>query len=255
MKLIGDKVLIRITKQNRNSIFEKEIKCDDGRTVKLFVNVPAADAADARRSALFVQTGVIEEVSRNVENVEKGDIAIIDYTLCNADEKLFYNDENGDVYWCNATTTYHKDDHVIYANRKNPRDIKVWSRGDYDEVSPLIGVIRNDKLIARDPFIFLEHLPTIEEKETATGLILPFAKYNRYDTGNKDKNSLDRKVLACSKKATQNYGIEQGDIIRVNDSDVFNIKYGNSQIDCVNDRDIICRLNLQKNISDRLEAV
>lgn len=229
MKLLGDKILVRITKENRESIFSKEIKREDGTTFKLFINVPALDAIDERRSSLFVQTAMVEAVALGVEGVQVGDTAIVDYRLCNMDENLFQEDENGEVYWLNATSTYHRETAVAYANQRSPRDQIIHMKGELDEMSMLLGVIRGDKMIARMPFVFLENEPTVIKMHTLSGI-----EYNQKQT------ILKRKVLAIDDVSAVKYKTRVGDEIYVYDRDVFMIELDGKKIDCVNDEDIKC---------------
>src|SRR6202000_1679378 len=134
MKLTKDKVFIRITKNSRDSIFSKEITRDDGSKVRLWTNVEAGEIDD-RRATLFVQTGIVEAVAENISDILVGDIAIIDYKLCNLDDHIVYKDGDDVVYWLNAKTTYHHEDLIAYASRKGNRDQIAYLKGDYDNLS------------------------------------------------------------------------------------------------------------------------
>lgn len=237
MKLLGDKILVRITKENRESIFSKEIVRNDGTKTKLFINVAATDEADERHARLFVQTGIVEAVSDQVKGVQVGDIALLDYQLCNSRSNKFYQDENGDVFWLNATTTYHDQELVAYQTRRSKRDQIVHSRGDVDELSMLLGVMRGDELIARQPYVFLENLPVTKILTTNSGIV-----FQETDT------ILTRKIIAVSKETTAMYNIKAGDTVLVDDHDIFavEIKKDALKIDCVNDADILATEGLVK---------
>ncbi len=247
MKLLGNKVLVRITKDNRDSIFTKEITRDDGSKVKLFLTVDAKDDED-RKSELFVQTGIIEAVGTGeydedgtfieVGDVRVGDIAIVDYQVCNMKDNIYSKDDNGDVvYWIIATTTIHNKDLIAYANRKKTdgkrthiSDRAVYKKGDYNDLSMLLGIIRDDKLIPRTPYVFLEHQSITVGKTTKHGIY--------YEEKNK---ILKRRILSLSDESANNYSIEEEDNILINNSDVFNVKYYNKTIDVCHDRDIMAK--------------
>lgn len=227
MKLLGDKILVRITKDNRESIYSKEIVMDNGTKSKLFLTI-SAEQMDERHNSLFVQTGVVEMVSDEVKGVEVGDIAILDYSLCNSMDNFFKSDENGDLYWLNATTSYHKQTEIAYQTRRSHRDQIIHKRGEIDMISMLLGIIRKDVLIARRPYVFLEHLPTTLIITTLMGI----------EYGQKQK-TLTRKVLAVDEETTKRFSIKNGDMVIVNDPDIFMITYDRKKIDCINDEDCL----------------
>lgn len=228
MKLLGDKIIVRITKENRESIFSKEITRNDGTKTKLFINVAAQSEVDERYNSLFVQTGVVEMVGEKVSGVIPGDIALLDYQLCNSERNLFNKDENGEQYWLNATTTFHKKTEIAYQNRRSRRDQIVHKVGDIDEMSMLLGVVREDKVIARRPYVFLENLPVKLIKETKMGI-----QYTE------TQKILTRRVLGVDSETTKRFSIKEGDNILVDDSDIFLVKYGSNKVDCVNEEDCI----------------
>ncbi len=171
MQVLGDKVLIRFTKENRGSIFSKTITREDGSTAQLFLSVDT-DESDERKSGLFVQTGIVEGVSPEVKNILVGDTVIVDYMLCNDHSKLVWSEPNGDqIFWANATTTYHPADEVIYANRRTKHDTVLARKGDIDELSSVYGIIRGDQLIARQPFVFLQHQDNVIKKTTEMKIV------------------------------------------------------------------------------------
>lgn len=221
MKLLHDKVFIRITKESRDGIFSKEITKDDGSRVRLFTNVEAGDIDD-RRSTLFVQTGIVEAVADNVKGIEVGDIAILDYKLCNMDDHIVFKDENGIVYWLEARTIYHTEDLIAYANQNSPRDQVAYLRGDYDTLSMLLGVVRENKIYAREPFVFLEKESNVIVKVSASGILY-----------SETMSTYDRKVLAIAPESQTKFGITAGDQIRVHDFDIFVVKIDGKEFECV----------------------
>lgn len=228
MRLIKDKVFIRITKDSRDSIFSKEITRNDGSKVRLWTNVEAMDNDD-RRFTLSVQTGIVEAVAENITDVKVGDAAIVDYKLCNMDDRIVYKDGGDVVYWLEAKTVYHDEDLIAYANRKSPKDQIAYLKGDYDEVSMLLGLVRDDKVYAREPYVFLEHLSNTVSKVSSTGIL-----YSQTE-----RNYL-RKVLSSSEESKKNYNIFPGNIIQVCDVDVFTVMIGGRSFDCVCDADSLC---------------
>lgn len=227
MQMFGDKILVRITSESREGVFSKKIVRNDGTTTKLFINVDA-DAVDERKSSLFVQTGVVEAVSDQVKGVQVGDIALLDYTLCNSEINFFKKDNDGELYWLNATTTYHKETMVANQTRRSRRDQIIHKFGEIDEISMLLGIVRGDEIIARRPYVFLEHLPTTIIKTTFSGI-----QYNE------QQKIIQRKVLGVDEQTTKFFSIQKGDTVLVKDADVFMVSYEGKKIDCINDGDCL----------------
>jgi len=227
MQVLGDKIFVKISKEEKEKLFKKKIRRDDGSEVELFINVPATDHADERTHALFVQTGVIVGVGHLVEDVQVGDTAILDFQVSNLLSNFVYKDGEDEVFWINATTTYHKEDQVAYANRRSPKDQIVFKKGDYDEMSMLLGVVRGERLIARQPYVFLYHEENSRMVVSTAGLILQ-----------EEDKVLSRKVLAVSKKTTENLGIKNGDEIMVDDRDIFDVTLDGRKMTAVNDVDV-----------------
>jgi hypothetical protein len=231
MKLFGDKIFVRFTNESMESIYlGKEITRNDGSKVRLFINVPAKDDDD-RKAALTIQTAVVEAVSDEIKDIQVGDIAIVNYDLFNAKEKIVYETSEGITFCINATTTYHTDTLIAYANRQSKRDQIVYQKGDFDEVSFLLGIIRGDKLIARSPFVFIDHASNEVEKETRSGIIYK-----------EKQKTLVRRVLAVSDTTSEKYSTNHSDKILVFDCDIFEIKLFDKSIDCVYDLDIVAKL-------------
>lgn len=223
-------VLVKITKESRQSVFEKKIRKDDGTLVDLCLMVPPDKDMD-RYSQYFVSTGEVIAVGVNVQNVLAGDIAIIDYLIDN-DESIIVGYEGEDkLVAVQAVTIRHEEDNVAYATRNSPKDQIVWCKGDYDLTSKLIGVLRGEELISLDPFVFIAHQPHVFQRETKSGI--------QYE---ETTRTLEREILAVSKRTFNEYGLKKGTIILCHEYDVFNVMIGDKTICVINDADILAML-------------
>lgn len=144
-----DKVLILITKTNWNSLFSKWIKTDEGKEVELFTDI-AEEEGYERRFQQNVSVGKVIGTGKNVLGVQPGDMAIIDYMVTGNNDYTvgFQNGER--IVSVNAFTTYHQEDSPPNMNGRN-----AYVKGDYEELSPLYGIVRNKKCMPRDPYVFL----------------------------------------------------------------------------------------------------
>lgn len=226
-----DFVLVKITKESRESLFTKKIKRDDGSEVSLFITVDE-DKIQDRKSEIFVSAGEIVTVGENVKDVFPNDVALLHYLLDNNDDIIIGYDGPDKLIIVDAITTRHEEDNVVYSNRKSNRDQIVWNKGDYDNLSSLIGVVRNNELIPREPFVFLEHKETVVGKVTRSGILY-------YDK----EVVLEREVLAISSESVNEYQVNKGMKVLVNDFDTFSVKIGDQKVSCVNDIDIMGIVN------------
>lgn len=233
MRVLKDKLFIRITKENQESVYSKEITRHDGTKTRLYINVPTSTASDGRQSELTVQTAIIEAVGEDVQWIKKGDTALINYDVCNSPERFLYKDGADKIYFIEANTTYHEETLIAYQSRKSRRDQVVYTKGEYDYQSVLLGIIRGDELIANDPYVFIENVSNRISKVSAAGLLYT-----------ETQKIFDREVLSVSKSSTEKFGIRKGDIVKLDDYDIFNIKLDSDNSICaVNDIDVLAVLN------------
>lgn len=221
-------VLVKITKQSRDSVFEKKIRKEDGTLVDLCITVPPDKDMD-RYAQFFVSTGEVMAVGAAVKNVLAGDLAIIDYLVDN-DESIIVGYEGEDkLVAVQAVTIRHEEDNVAYANRNSPKDQIVWCKGDYDLTTKVIGVLRGEELISLDPFVFLTHESNIYARKTHSGI--------QYE---ETTRTLEREILAVSQRTFETFGMIKGHVILCHEYDVFNVMIGGKTICVINDADILC---------------
>ena len=225
-----DFCIVKIKKEDRDGLFSKWITRDDGSRVELFVNVPA-ESDDERASKFFVQTGTVVKAGSNVTSVCENDIGVVDYNVDNDENVVVGYDGDDKIVVVFSVTTRHLEDDIVYANRRTPRDVKVSVKGDYDIVSQLLGVVRGEKLISIDPFVFIDHRSSIIQMKTKSGIL--------YEEKQK---SIQREVLSVSDNSKERFNISQGKNILVMENDVFDVVVHNKKISCVNDCDVLCSL-------------
>lgn len=146
-----NRVLIKITKQQIEDLISKVITKDDGTTARLFFEPILFDQGFDRRFQQNISVGSVIGVGVNVSGIQIGDAVILDYLTSNlSDECVGFL--NGDqLISMLAYTTYHDTSSVLINGRR------AWAKGDYDHISRILGVVRGDKLIPFDPYVFVEY--------------------------------------------------------------------------------------------------
>jgi len=227
IKVFPTRVLIRIKGEERENVFlGKEITTENGKKIRLVKTIDTTPDMD-RKSTLFVREGEVIQVGSAVNDIRVGDIAILDYKVD--------NDENVIVGWIGedkivapiAVTEYFANDEVRYANRLNPKDVIINRRGEIDKISDIIGVIRDGKFYAQDPYIIMQFRPASEKKETLSGIM--YEERQKY---------IDVEVLAVSEHSRRKYGIVNGSFVKVLEQDTFRVDTSKTIILVCNDSDV-----------------
>lgn len=212
-----DKVLIKVSQANWNSLFSKYITVKGGKKVELFTDIEETEGFEKRFSQ-NVSVGIIVAVGANITNITKGDVAIIDYAVTGNDDALV-GFVNGDrLVSIDVVTTYHKEDSVPQLNGRH-----AFVEGDYDNLSRLLGVIRMGQLIALSPYVFLKH-------EDATKLAV-----------SKEGLMHEHKPIICKRKvlsAGKDCIAQEGDTVIIKEADLFSRVVDNKEISVIFDRDI-----------------
>lgn len=226
MKPIKSKIIVKITKQQWNDLFVKKIKRDDGTVVDLFLNVEAGKDDD-RRFTLNIQSAEVVSVADDVEDVAPGDIALVEHTVSTDDGNLIEKNDEYELRCINAITTVHEKDEIAYANRRSPKpkDQVIAKSGDYNMISPLLGIVRGERIIARYPYIFLHHESNIISKVSPAGLL--------YE---EEQMVYERLVLASGEEY-----IQPGDVLVLRDFDVFYVGFEGKKFDVVFSKDVLAK--------------
>lgn len=218
-KSLSGNIIIRITNQSIDAIFSKKIVTNTGEEKTLSINVDA-DEDDDRKSTLFVETAIVTFVGRDIIGIEKDDIAIISYELINDKSKLIYSSEEEGLYYCiTPVTKYHKQENIAFGNQKMPVSQLVWDKGEVDELSPLIGIIRNGELFANAPYVFLTDI----SEEPVYG----------------NEELISAKIFGASETSKEKYSFNEGNEIVVRELDTFEINIDDKKIICCNDIDLL----------------
>lgn len=172
-----DFIILKISKEAREGLFTKKIKRDDGSLTDLFMYNPTT-SDDENHNARFVSSGLVMFVGENINDIQVGDIALLDYLVDNDETVICGYDGEDKLIVSPPKTVYSKSEVWIYANRRVeedpkkqsygqrlcPHDIMVQKVGDYEMLASVLGVVRGEQVIAFDPYVFLEHESTTVHK-------------------------------------------------------------------------------------------
>lgn len=227
-------VIVKVSKESRDSLFIKKGVRDDGRPYELFVQ-PPPEKEDEKASQFFVAVGEIVSVGSAVAEIQIGDIGLLDYR-CDNDESIIVGYDGEDkLIAVSAVSKRHMDTRIEYANRKHEksRNQIVYEKGEYEFTSDLLGAIRGDKLIAVAPYVFLVHEDTMVSKKSESGIVYMV-----------DEKIINRRVLAVSLDTLNEYGVRAGQTVMVDDFDVFDVVVDGRRISAINDVDLMATVNV-----------
>lgn len=214
-----DKVLIKVSKANWNSLFSKYITVKGGKKVELFTDIEETEGYEGRFRQ-NVSVGIIVAIGKNITHILPGDVAIIDYAVTGNDDALVGFVKGDRLISLDVITTYHKEDSIPQLNGRH-----AYVEGDYDNLSRLLGVIRMGRLMALSPYVFLQH-------ENATKMVVSKDQGLQYQ---RTDGICKRKVLSGDKDCIA----QEGDTVIIRETDLFSRIVDKKEISVIFDRDIL----------------
>lgn len=213
------RVLIKITKSEWNDLFSVWITRHDGIRVQLFSDVEEEEGFE-RRFKQNVSVGSVVAAGTDTTGLMKGDVAIIDYLVTGNDDALIGYQNGNRLVAIRAHSTYHDKDSIPMLDGR-----KTWKVGDFDFLSPLLGVVRMGKIKAFHPYVFLKYEPAYKMAVGKSGMM---------------KMSVDdvcvREVIAAHPSS----GYQDGDKVYIKESDLFSRFIDKKEISIVFEQDIMC---------------
>lgn len=218
-----NRVLIKISKKQIEDLVSKEIVKDDGTKVRLFFEHLHFSEGYDRRFQQNVSVGEVMGVGENVKGVQTGDVVILDYLVSNLiDDLIGYQRDGSQLISIIAHTTYHQNSSVLINGRR------AWAKGDFDHISRILGVVRGDKLIPYDPYVFIEYVSDYLKILNARG-----------EAARSNEVVIDRVVIA----APEGVDYRCGDRIKIKKDDWFDREVADRKIAICFKSDILCKID------------
>lgn len=212
------KVLIKITKDQWNDLFSIWINRADGSREQLFTDTEESEGYE-RRFRQNVSVGNIVAAGSKVSGILKGDLAVLDYMATGNSDSLVGYHFGSMVIAIPAETTYHDKDSAPMLNGR-----KTWVKGDYNEVSKLLGIVRMGKLIAFRPYVFLKYEKPTKMEVSDSGLL---------------KESVEKICIREVISAHPDSGYKDGDKVMVKELDLISRFIDKNEISVVFESDIL----------------
>jgi hypothetical protein len=194
------RLLVRIAKEDRTAMSEKNIRTNDGSMKTLYLNMAKKAAADQEdENKLAVRYGTVIGMSEGVSGYKRGDIAILDYKV-DVDEEYLVSIENGDkIVSVPCMTTFCKDEIIAttYDKRFIERNVIVQKPGEVEHFSMVFGIVRQNQFLPNPHYVFCA--PRVERPQS---LIV-------FSGSAPEKTHIQRTVIYAHKQT----GLKSGDEI------------------------------------------
>lgn len=216
-----DKVLIKVSQANWNSLFSKYVTTSAGKKVELFTDAQEEEGFE-KRYTQNVSVGLVVAVGERVKNILKGDMAIIDYSVTgNEDAQVGFLGADR-IVCVDAFTTYHTEDSPPQMNGR-----LAYAIGDVENLSKLLGVVRMGKVIARTPYVFLKHEEATKLSVSESGMMIEEVE-----------EICIREVLAADKDSIS----KESSKVLIKESDLFSRKVDGKELSVIFEQDIMAVL-------------
>lgn len=227
MKANPNKVLVKISEEIRRLVFEKTIVDIHGQKFFLVTKIKEEEGFD-EYFAQGVSVGEVVSVGSNVTNIQVGDTVMLDYIV---DVNNSYNvlvEQDYKIVSVNAITKYMKEDLIAPPNRKKSRSTIVHRKGELDEGSLVIAIIRGDVIIPNSPYLLMEYKEeNLDEFFEQSGAVV----WSR----SKSTPIVERKVLFVP----ENSEYKPGDILLIEEDAIFSRSFGDSKFDVAYEHEVI----------------
>lgn len=225
MKAAPDNILIYLSEEERRKLFEKPIVNNEGKLIWLVTGIPA-DAGLDESFSQGLDVGIVMGVGRDVQGIEVGDTALVDYIVDLSEEYVVESDDRGKLVSLRARTIYETEDLIVDANRRTPHPTVVQRRGDLREPSMIIAVIRGKEILPNEPYIFFTHTDEGQDWRRT------------YSIYTQEKPVVvRRKVVAVYPGST----FQAGDEILIEEEAIFDRMLAGNRFDIAFEHDLLCR--------------
>lgn len=215
-----NRILIKITQKQIEDLISKIITRDDGTTCRLFFEPIHFDEGFERKFQQNVSIAEVLGVGDDVRGVQVGDTVILDYLVQNVSDDFVGVFNKDQVISIIAHTTYHQDSATLINGRR------AWKKGDYDHLSRILGVLRDDRLIPFDPYVFIEYRSDIMKILNVSGGAM-----------RNNETVIERKVIA----APEGCLYRGGDKVFLGKDDWFDREIAGQKIAVCFKADIFCK--------------
>lgn len=103
------------------------------------------------------------------DDLQVGDRVLLDYIVDMTDGIILFHNEDEKVVRLDTRTIFYDKDKVVPANRRTPHPTPVWKKGWLKTASLVIAVVRNNQLMARWPYVVMEHVERDSEFKMEEG--------------------------------------------------------------------------------------
>jgi len=169
-QLLPNRILVEIAEQDREKIFKQIITSTAGQDFLLIKDRQAPSHTDKFYSQT-VNLGRVLQVHPHCRQVQVDDVVLFDNMVDTDPLIVFESSQFRKKVVLQESHSYHTDDYLIPPSGKQLRPQSVWKKGDLEDMSRILAIFRQGKLICPESYVIAEYHDDEQDVRRYQGLI------------------------------------------------------------------------------------
>lgn len=169
-QLLPNRILVEISEQDRDKLFKKIITSTAGQDFLLIKDRQAPEHTDKFYSQT-VNLGRVLQVHPACQQVQVDDVVLFDNMVDSDPLIVFESSAFRKKVVLQESHSYHNDDYLIPPSGKQLRPQAVWKKGDLEDMSRILAIFREGKLICPRSYVIAEYHDDEQDLRRYRGLI------------------------------------------------------------------------------------
>lgn len=176
MKLPRNRIMVEITEEDRDKIFNQIITSTSGQEFKLIKEIEEKDRGTDKFYSQTVNMGRVLMVADDCKQVKVDDVVLFD-NLIDSDEGIIVEQSifRKKIVMIESDIL-HNNDYLIVPNNRTPSPKWVWRIGDVEEMSRIVGIYRDGKLLCPKGLVITDHHNDENDIRKYVGIIFDYKK-------------------------------------------------------------------------------
>jgi hypothetical protein len=227
-KLLPNRILVEITEEDRDRLFNKIITAVDGRQFNLITDIQSKNNTDKFYSQT-VNMGRVLDIHPDCKQVRIGDIVLFSNKIDSNDKWLVDKSQFRKQVSIIESLTRHTDDYLVPPSGPGRTPKYVWRKGDVDQTSHIVAIFRNDQLVSVEGIVIADYHNDDAGKRTYAGLI--------YD---QERTQISNRVVKVP-PPDNSLNLEKGDVVMVPADVILTYDFGPHKFDVFYAEDVLLK--------------
>lgn len=216
-KLLPNRILVEITEEDRDRIFKTIITSTAGQDFFLIKDRQAKEHTDKFYSQT-VNMGRVLQVHPDCKQVQEDDIVLFDNMVDTDPLIVFESSQFRKKVVLQESHSYHTDDYLIPPSGKQIRPQFVWKKGNLDEMSRILAIYRDGKLICPETYVIADYHDDEQDVKRYVGVIHDVerigvvARKVKVSSSSSKLQAGEMVMIEANKILTYDFGIHKFDV-------------------------------------------